>query len=123
MKIIWNKVTRLSQLVAIVLFVGVFFVGIVFGRQMGVKSVLGQSIKDAVFQCDEGKSIHAVFYERAVRIGLPEDPEVFLMSIISGSGARYANTDESFVFWNKGDEALIMRDNEMDLGFKNCKIK
>jgi membrane-bound inhibitor of C-type lysozyme len=26
---------------------------------------------------------------------------------MSGSGARYANADESFVFWNKGDTAFI----------------
>ena len=27
--------------------------------------------------------------------------------MMSGSGARYANKDESFVFWNKGNTAFI----------------
>jgi len=30
----------------------------------------------------------------------------------SGSGARYANGDESFVFWNKGDTAFIEEDGK-----------
>ncbi|MEI7480174.1 MAG: DUF333 domain-containing protein [bacterium] len=30
-----------------------------------------------------------------------------LPQVISASGARYANTDESFVFWNKGDTAFV----------------
>ncbi len=33
MHIIWNKVTRLSQLVAIILFVGVFFLGMYLGER------------------------------------------------------------------------------------------
>jgi hypothetical protein len=33
MKIIWNKVTKFSQIVAIVVFVGVFFLGFVLGQK------------------------------------------------------------------------------------------
>lgn len=31
MKIEWNKVTKLSQIIAIILFVGVFFLGLYIG--------------------------------------------------------------------------------------------
>jgi len=30
-----------------------------------------------------------------------------LPQVMSGSGARYANKDESFVFWSKGNTAFI----------------
>jgi membrane-bound inhibitor of C-type lysozyme len=32
---------------------------------------------------------------------------VALPQTMSGSGARYANAGETFVFWNKGDTAFI----------------
>ncbi|MFZ2594088.1 MAG: hypothetical protein WAX38_04930 [Minisyncoccia bacterium] len=34
MTIIWNKVTTTSQIVAIVLFVGIFYLGYVFGKEV-----------------------------------------------------------------------------------------
>jgi len=46
MKIEWNKVTRLSQIVAVVLFVGVFCFGLFLGRKVGVHDV--QTYKDCV---------------------------------------------------------------------------
>jgi membrane-bound inhibitor of C-type lysozyme len=123
MKIEWNKVTKLSQFIAIVLFVLIYYYGFYLGRQVGITKILGVTKNDVVFVCDENKSIHAVFYERGVRVGFPKEPELFLLQTISASGARYANVDESLVFWNKGDEVLIMHNNEMDLSFKNCKTK
>jgi membrane-bound inhibitor of C-type lysozyme len=40
---------------------------------------------------------------------------------MSASGARYANADESFVFWNKGDTAFITEGEETT--FKDCVLK
>jgi membrane-bound inhibitor of C-type lysozyme len=123
MKIIWNQVTRTSQVVALCLFIIVFFLGIFIGKKVAVETMLGPVTHDVVFLCDEEKSIHVLFYGRAVQVQLPQSPKMFLVQTISASGARYANVDESVVFWNKGDEALIMRDNQMDLNFKNCKVQ
>ena len=88
------------------------------------------------YVCDDGKYINAAFYDGstapAPAPGQPPLPtgtaEVSLDGIASTTlhqtrsavGARYANDDESFVFWNKGNEALIMRNNQMDLDYKNC---
>lgn len=121
MKLEWNKVTKFSQILAIVLFVFVYLYGFYLGRQVGIAKILGMVRSDVVFVCDGGKSIHALFYDRGVRVGFPKEPESFLLQTISASGARYANTDESLVFWNKGNEAFIMKNNEADLNFKNCK--
>ncbi len=43
-----------------------------------------------------------------------------LPQVLSGSGARYANFDESFVFWNKGDTAFITEGGKTT--FKDCSI-
>ena len=41
-----------------------------------------------------------------------------LPQAISASGARYANSDESFVFWNKGDTAFIQEGENYT--YENC---
>jgi membrane-bound inhibitor of C-type lysozyme len=120
MQIVWNKVTKFSQIVAIVLFVAVFFFGIFVGRKAGIYEVLGVPINDVTFTCAEGKSIHAVFYKRAVHVALSSGPELFLPQTISASGARYATDDESLVFWNKGDTAFVTEGNENNLTYKDC---
>lgn len=91
---------------------------------------------EVTYQCDNNKLITALYSEGpilpapepgepplptgSVGISLNGGPVVTLQQTISGSGVRYANTDESFVFWNKGNEALIMRNNTMDLEYTNC---
>ncbi len=73
----------------------------------------------ATFYCDAGKTIAASFYAGAaptdtkpgepprpggsVELLLSDGRTLSLDQTISGSGARYANPDESIVFWNKGD--------------------
>lgn len=121
MKIIWDKVTWVSQVVAILLFVGVFCFGIFLGRKVGVNAILGPSVADAWFICDAGKNIHAVFYKRAVHVALSGGPEVFLPQTISASGARYANEDESLIFWNKGDTAFVQQNSTTT--YTNCVTK
>jgi membrane-bound inhibitor of C-type lysozyme len=43
-----------------------------------------------------------------------------LPQVISGSGARYANADESFVFWNKGDTAFVTEGSDDNMTYKDC---
>jgi membrane-bound inhibitor of C-type lysozyme len=40
---------------------------------------------------------------------------LILNSVISASGARYANQDESIVFWNKGDDGMVFINDKMVL--------
>lgn len=93
-------------------------------------------ITTAIYSCDRGKNINAAYYKGpeapASKPGEPPQPtgsvdvsidggaKVTLAQTISADGARYANADESLVFWNKGNQALIMRNNQMDLNYKNC---
>ncbi len=123
MKIKWNKVTRLSQTVAIILFVGVFGLGIFLGKKLGVQEVLGNKVSDVVFQCEGNKNIHAIFYKSATYVTLSGGPELFLPQTISASGARYANDDESIVFWNKGNTAFVTEGSQDNMTYKNCVTK
>ena len=65
---------------------------------------------NAKFMCDDGKSIAAIFINGAkssVKLTLSDGRALALPQVRSGSGARYANANESVVFWNKGDTAFI----------------
>jgi len=120
MKIVWNKVTKFSQIIAIILFVFVFSLGIFLGRKVGISDTLGPAINDVWFRCDNEKSIHAVFYKQAVHVALSGGPELFLLQTISASGARYANDNESIVFWNKGNTAFVTQGNLNNQTYSGC---
>lgn len=63
----------------------------------------------AVFTCEGGRSMDVTFDNEkdTVRLILSDGRDLTVPRAISASGARYANMDESFVFWNKGDSAFI----------------
>ncbi len=120
MKIIWNKVTKFSQIIAIILFVFVFYLGMFLGRKVGIYKTLGPVINDAWFRCDVGKSIHAVFYKHAVYVALSDGPELFLPQTISASGVRYADDNENIVFWNKGNTAFVTQGDLNNQTYSGC---
>ncbi len=76
----------------------------------GADTPAGTSTVQAFFRCDAGKTLDAVFANgtpASVALALSDGRHVALPQARSASGARYANGDESFVFWNKGDTAFI----------------
>ncbi|MFH0804102.1 MAG: MliC family protein [Candidatus Zambryskibacteria bacterium] len=81
--------------------------------------------KTVTFVCDASKSIIATFYptdDKFVDLKLSDGRNMSVPHTVSASGARYANQDESFVFWNKGDTAFITEGNSVTT-FNNCVIK
>jgi membrane-bound inhibitor of C-type lysozyme len=69
-----------------------------------------QDTISASFACDAGKGIQALFNtgaQPAVTLMLSDGRQLTLPQAPSASGARYANADESVVFWNKGRTAFI----------------
>ncbi len=123
MKIEWNKVTRLSQIVAIVLFVVVFIVAFQIGRTFEKQFILGKPITGFIkFVCADNKTIDAEFYKNFVHIEFGWQKTLYLPQTISASGARYANSDESVVFWNKGNTAFITEGNPNNVTYKDCVI-
>ena len=71
------------------------------------------SVIQAVFMCADNKSIVAAFAGREVHLTLSDGREMTIPQAISASGARFANADESFVFWNKRNTAFIEESGEM----------
>ncbi|MDD5721223.1 MAG: MliC family protein [Candidatus Pacebacteria bacterium] len=77
-------------------------------------------INSVVFKCADNKNIKAIFYKDAVDITLSDGRKMLLPQTLSASGARYANFNESLVFWNKGDTAFINEGNTTT--YKDCSL-
>ncbi|MFA6397770.1 MAG: DUF333 domain-containing protein [Candidatus Paceibacterota bacterium] len=78
----------------------------------------------AHFSCSNGDFIDAKFFNqdpRHVDLMLSDKRNISLPQAISADGARYANTDESFIFWNKGDSAFIEEAGKTT--FTNCYVQ
>jgi len=57
----------------------------------------------------------------SVELVLSDGRTFSLPQTISADGVRYANSDESFVFWSTGDEALVLENGE-EKEYKNCVV-
>lgn len=89
---------------------------------------MSQAVNTVSFACNVGKTIQAQFTEGApiesndsnkpatpggnVKLVLSDGRSMTLPQTLSADGARYANADESFVFWSKGNGALVLENNE-----------
>ncbi len=90
-------------------------------------------ISSATYACNEGKTISASYYSGeskpavgnqppvpggSVKLTLSDGRSMTLAQTISADGARYSdgnpsvNGDEHFVFWSKGNGALVLEDNQ-----------
>lgn len=92
------------------------------------KSTTDKLINEVVYKCEAGKTIEASYFEGSaaptpkpgeppiptgsVALKLSDGRQIKLPQTISGSGIRYATTNDSFVFFSKGDTALILENNE-----------
>ncbi|HWA64444.1 MAG TPA: MliC family protein [Candidatus Paceibacterota bacterium] len=91
----------------------------------------GKLIAQVSYACSGGKTIEASLYEGkstpgqgpdqppipggSAKVSLSDGRKFTLRQTISADGVRYANADESFVFWTKGDGALILENgNQKD---------
>lgn len=63
--------------------------------------------RGTLFECEGEKALKAEFLDGKVNLAFSDGRQLTLPQVVSASGARYANTDESFVFWNKGITAFI----------------
>lgn len=105
-----NKKTFVSIIVVLVIIiVGVIVLKKAPKNEVQNDPTLGQEISitgTGTFMCSNGKSIDAIFTENSAIIAV-NDQVLELPQTISASGARYANADESFVFWEKGGTAFV----------------
>jgi len=99
-------------------------------------SQLPSPIAQADYICNDDKTINASFYKGednavapgeqpipsgSVKITLSDGRNFDLPQTISADGGRYANGDESFVFWSKGDGALVL-ENNVEKSYIGCIV-
>lgn len=80
-------------------------------------------VATATFKCQGGKSIEATFYANSVNLKLSDGRSLTVPQAMSASGARYANKDETFVFWNKGDTAFVTEGKDGKETYSGCATK
>ena len=80
-------------------------------------------VATATFKCQGGTSIEATFYANSVNLKLSDVRSLTVPQAMSASGARYANKDETFVFWNKGDTAFVTEGKDGKETYSGCATK
>ena len=70
-------------------------------------------IHEETITCSDGTVLDTTFYsDESMELAL-HGTTYELSQVISASGARYANGDESFVFWNKGNVSTVYVNDEV----------
>ena len=86
------------------------------------------------YKCAQGKTLTAEYFDGATRtapdgrpipggrviVTLADGKKLTLPQTMSGSGIRYANEGESFVFWSKGDTAFVEESPKQTVTYENC---
>ena len=111
----------IAIIVVVIIVIGGFFIYQKYKKVPVVEKPVETIINSVTFNCANNKNIQAIFYSSKVDLVLNDGRSMSLPQAMSASGARYANTDESFVFWNKGDTAFVEEGNQTT--FKDCSIK
>jgi len=68
--------------------------------------------KTISYLCEQGKTIEATYATSSVSLKLSDGRSMTLPQTSSASGIRYANADESLIFWSKGNGAFTMENNK-----------
>lgn len=86
------------------------------------------------YDCAQGRTLTAEYFTGSTRtapsgapipgghvvLTLADGKRLTLPQTLSGSGIRYANPDESFVFWSKGDTAFIEEGANRTMTYADC---
>ncbi len=97
-------------------------------RMYAPKALPPAPIATASYYCNGGKTISAAYYKGApapapapgqpptptgsVALTLSDGRAMTLAQTISADGARYANAGDAFVFWSRGNGALVLEDGQ-----------
>ncbi len=108
------------SLVICVFILGIYLGKVLFTTPSSTQPLTPQKetpiIATATYFCKDNKFISGTFRDNKVDLVLSDHRQLSLSQAISASGARYANINESFVFWNKGNTAFITEDDEQTFG-------
>jgi membrane-bound inhibitor of C-type lysozyme len=128
--------TYITDLIILVVALAVFGSVAYVATQNAAKPAPGAPapIASVIYRCDGGKTIAVDYYQGettppakpgmpptpggSVALALSDGRNMTLPQTISADGMRYANADESFIFWGKGNGAFVMEGNTMT--YQNC---
>lgn len=110
----------MRKILIIVLIIIAIVAGVLYYQRQNQKQNKTDTIQ-ATFNCPQGKYIKAEFVKDEVKLTLSDGREMDLPRAMSADGGRYANKDESFVFWNKGNTAFIEEKGQTT--FTDCATK
>lgn len=111
-----------AVLVALILAISFTLLFVFYRAGASGAGASGKLITSVEYVCDQGRTVSAEFYQGPASPGSASTPptpggsviltmddgrHLQLSQTISADGARYANADESFVFWEKGKTAFI----------------
>ncbi|MFM2374822.1 MAG: hypothetical protein RLZZ234_817 [Candidatus Parcubacteria bacterium] len=138
-----NKFLVFVALIIILIFGGLYFLyQMMIGADTPVPPVVVNDttptlVSKALYMCKDQRTIEATYYENkattTVAAGQPPVPKGGVKLVLSdtrtfdlpqtasASGVRYANANESFVFWNKGNGALVLEDDK-EKTFIGCML-
>jgi membrane-bound inhibitor of C-type lysozyme len=86
------------------------------------------------YNCAQSKTLAAEYFDGPTRtapdgrpipggrviLTLADGKKLTLPQTLSGSGIRYANEGETFVFWSKGDTAFVEEGANQAVTYKDC---
>jgi membrane-bound inhibitor of C-type lysozyme len=86
------------------------------------------------YDCAQGRTLAAEYFTGPTRtapsgapipgghvvLTLADGKRLTLPQTLSGSGIRYANSDESFIFWSKGDTAFVEEGANRTVSYADC---
>jgi membrane-bound inhibitor of C-type lysozyme len=88
---------------------------------LGVPSWAEDAISTVSYLCKDEKTIEAAYYQDRVELTLDDGREITLPQTPSGSGIRYADANETIIFWSKGDEAFVTEGAEEEMTYAGCR--
>lgn len=83
-------------------------------------SLSGTPQATVLYLCDKGKTISASYYSNSVGLKLNDGSTMTLPHAVSADGARYANKDETFVFWSRGNTAFVQEGASQAQTYSGC---
>jgi membrane-bound inhibitor of C-type lysozyme len=93
-----------------------------------------QPVATVEYRCEQGKSLTAAYFDGPTRtapdgrpipggrveLTLADGKGLTLPQTLSGSGIRYADEGDTFVFWSKGDTAFVEEGPSRTVTYKDC---
>ncbi|MDB5244248.1 MAG: Protein of unknown function periplasmic [Parcubacteria group bacterium] len=115
------------KVIGLIVAVVVIALVVLKGQSAPTMSQTAEPIASVLYSCNAGKGLAVQFFKGAdkpaasadqpptpggtAKVSLSDGREFNLTQTISADGGRYTNSDESFVFWGKGNTALVLENN------------